>query len=305
MAGYVLRRIVWLVPVLVFVSLATFALMKLAPGGPWDREKPVSPQALQNLNRRYNLDRPAWEQYLSYVGNVLRGDLGPSYSYQDRGVGEILREGLPHTASLGILAALVAVAIGVPLGLAAALRRGSSLDYAALGFVSLGASVPSFVLGLLLIVVFALGLHLAPTSGWGQPRHYLLPVLSLALPPAALLAGLTRACALDVLGQDYIRTAYAKGLRERVIVWRHLLRNALIPLVTVLGPLLAFLVAGSFIVETIFSIPGVGRLYVQGIGQRDYSLIMGTTLFYAFVIAALNLVVDVLYAVIDPRVSCR
>ena len=303
MTRFIVRRILWLVPVLVFVSLITFTLMHVTPGGPWDKEKPVSPQVQANLNAKYNLDKPAWEQYLLYMQGVLHGDLGPSYTYQDRSVTQIILQGLPTTASLGVLAAMLALVVGVPLGVIAAMRQNTRVDYAALGFGTIFASVPTFVLGFALIIVVALNLHLVPTSGWGRPAQYALPVLTLGLNQAALLTRITRASVLDVSRQDFMRTARAKGLREVLVVQRHLLKNALIPIVTVLGPILAFLLVGSLVVEQIFSIPGIGRLLVQGIGQRDYSLIMGTTLLYAFVIAGLNLIVDVLYGFIDPRIT--
>jgi oligopeptide transport system permease protein len=302
---YLVRRILWLIPVLLFVSLITFTLMKITPGGPWDREKSLPPQVVENLNRRYNLDKPAWEQYLLYVGGALHGDLGASYIYQDRSVTQIILGGLPVTASLGGLAALVAILLGIPLGILAAMRQNTGTDYLALGFGTIFASVPTFVLGFVLIIVFALTLHLVPTSGWGKPNQYILPVLTLGLNQAALLTRITRASVLDVSRQDFMRTARAKGLRELLLVRRHLLRNALIPIVTVIGPVLAFLIVGSLVVENVFSVPGVGRLLVQGISQRDYSLIMGSTLLYAVVIALLNLIVDVLYAFIDPRITYR
>jgi oligopeptide transport system permease protein len=305
MTRFIIRRIMWLIPILVFVSLITFTLMHVTPGGPWDKEKPVSAQVAANLNAKYNLDKPAWQQYVLYMSNAVRGDLGPSFTYQDRSVTQIILGGLPTTASLGVLAALVAILIGVPLGVIAATKQNSAVDYAALAFGTVFASVPSFVLGFLLIIVFALTLHLVPTSGWGKPEQYVLPVLTLGLNQAALLTRITRASVLDVSRQDFMRTARAKGLHEIVLVRRHLLKNALIPIVTVIGPILAFLIVGSLIVETIFSVPGIGRLLVQGISQRDYSLIMGTTLVYALVIAGLNLVVDVLYAFIDPRITYR
>jgi oligopeptide transport system permease protein len=305
MTRFIIRRILWLVPVLLFVSLITFTLMHITPGGPWDKEKPVSAQVVANLNSRYNLDKPAWQQYLIYMANAVRGDLGPSYTYQDRSVTQIIVQGLPNTASLGVLAALVAILVGVPLGVTAASRQNTAIDYTALAFGTVFASVPSFVLGFLLIIVFALTLHVVPTSGWGKPAQYVLPVLTLGLNQAALLTRITRASVLDVSRQDFMRTARAKGLREELVIRRHLLKNAFIPVVTVMGPILAFLLVGSLIVETIFSVPGIGRLLVQGISQRDYSLIMGTTLLYALVIAVLNLVVDVLYAFIDPRITYR
>ncbi|MGI9149469.1 MAG: ABC transporter permease [Chloroflexota bacterium] len=305
MAGFILRRILWLIPVLLFVSLITFTLMHVTPGGPWDKDKAVPPQIVANLNAKYNLDKPAWQQYVIYMGGVIHGDLGPSYTYQDRSVTQIILGGLPNTASLGILAGLVAIFVGVPLGVLAAMRQNSAVDYAALTFGTVFASVPTFVLGFVLIIILALTLHLVPTSGWGKPAQYVLPVLTLGLNQAALLTRITRASILDVNRQDFMRTARAKGLKEIVLVRRHLLKNAMIPVVTVIGPILAFLIVGSIVVESIFSIPGVGRLLVQGITQRDYSLIMGSTLLYAFAIAALNLLVDVLYAFIDPRIQYR
>src|SRR5579859_2041749 len=305
MTRFIIRRVLWLIPVLLFVSLITFTLMHVTPGGPWDRDKPVAPQVVANLNAKYNLDKPAWQQYLLYMNGVIHGDLGPSYTYQDRSVTEIILQGLPVTTSLGILAAILATLIGIPLGVIAAQRQNSPLDYTALGFGTIFASVPSFVLGFVLIIVFALTLHLVPTSGWGKPAQYFLPVLTLGLNQAALLTRITRASVLDVSRQDFMRTARAKGLNEMLVVQRHMLKNALIPVVTVMGPVLAFLLVGSLIVETIFSIPGIGRLLVQGISQRDYSLIMGTTLLYAFVIAVLNLIVDLMYAFIDPRITYR
>jgi oligopeptide transport system permease protein len=305
MSRYIIRRVLWLIPVLLFVSAITFTLMHLTPGGPWDKEKAVAPQVVANLNAKYNLDKPAWQQYLIYMSGAVRGDLGPSYIYQDRSVTSIIMGGLPNTASLGLLAAAVALAVGIPLGVLAAMRQNSTVDYVALGFGTVFASVPTFVLGFLLIIIFALSFHLVPTSGWGKPNQYFLPVLTLGLNQAALLTRITRASVLDVSRQDFMRTARAKGLKEFLLVRRHLLKNAMIPVVTVIGPILAFLIVGSLVVETIFSIPGIGRLLVQGISQRDYSLIMGATLLYAFAIALLNLIVDVLYAFIDPRISYR
>lgn len=305
MTRYLIRRILWLVPVLLFVSLITFTLMHVTPGGPWDKDKAVAPQIVENLNRRYNLDKPAWQQYLIYIAGAIRGDLGPSYTYQDRSVTQIILGGLPTTASLGALAALVAILLGVPLGILAATRQNSGVDYSALAFGTVFASVPTFVLGFILIIIFALTFHLVPTSGWGKPNQYILPVLTLGLNQAALLTRITRASVLDVSRQDFMRTARAKGLRESVLVRCHLLKNALIPVVTVIGPIVAFLLVGSLVVENFFSVPGIGRLLVQGVSQRDYSLIMGSTLLYAVVIAVLNLIVDILYAFIDPRVTYR
>jgi len=277
-------------------------LMHLVPGGPWDREKALAPKIVEALNKRYGLDKPLWEQFFSYIGGVLHGDLGISYSYSDRNVTNILLQGLPKTATLGILAFVLAQAIGIPFGMAAALKQNSAIDYASVLFSTIFASIPGFVLGILLVIVFSVVLHWIPTSGWGSPQQVIMPVICLAALPAAQSARITRASTLEVMRQDYVRTARSKGLMESVVRMRHIFRNSLIPVVTVAGPELANLVTGSFIIENLFAIPGVGRMFVLGIGARDYSLIMGGILFYAFTIAILNLVVDVLYATIDPRI---
>src|SRR5260370_40111967 len=236
------------------------------------------------------------------MSNALRGDRAPAYPYQDRSVAQISLGGLQNKAALGFLAALVVILVGVPLGIIAATRQNSVVDYSALAFGTVFAGLPSFVLGFVMIIIFALTLPLVPTSGWGKPVQYVLPVLTLGLNQAALLTRITRASVLDVSRQDFMRTARAKGLNEFLLVRRHLLKNAMIPVVTVIGPIMAFLLVGSLIVETIFSIPGIGRLLVQGITQRDYSLIMATPLLYASVLPVLNLLVDVLYGVTDPRI---
>ena len=302
MLKYSLNRLFWIVLVLIAVAFITFSLMHLVPGGPWDREKELAPQVIENLNKKYGLDQPYFVQFGRYMWNVLQGDLGVSYSYQDRGVTEILLDGLPKTATLGGVAFLIAILIGVPLGMAAALKQNSIIDYVAVFLSTLFASIPGFVLGIFLVLIFSVSLHLLPTGGWGTIDHVIMPAFALAALPAAYIARVTRASMLDVLRQDYIRTARAKGLAEYVVLVRHTFRNALIPVMTVLGPELAFLITGSVVIESVFSIPGTGRLFVQGVAQRDYGLIMGTTLFYAFVIAFANYVVDILYGVVDPRI---
>jgi len=299
---YSIRRLFWIVLVLFVVAFITFSLMHLVPGGPWDREKELAPQVIENLNKKYGLDEPYFVQFGNYIWGILQGDLGVSYKYQDRGVTEIILEGLPKTATLGGVAFLIAILVGIPLGMAAALKQNSIIDYIAVFFSTLFASIPGFVLGILLILLFSVTLHLLPTGGWGGINHIILPALALAALPAAYIARVTRASMLDVLRQDYIRTARAKGLAEHVVLIRHTLPNALIPVLTVTGPELAYLITGSVIIESVFSIPGIGRLFVQGVFQRDYGLIMGATLFYAFVIALANYVVDILYGVVDPRI---
>jgi len=297
-----IRRVLWIIPVLLFISLITFVLMHSVPGGPWDRDKKLAPQVVENLNRRYGLDKPLWEQYANFLTAAVQGDLGVSFIYQDRKVTDVILEGLPVTATLAAAAILIAILIGIPLGVLAALRQNSLVDYLCLFFATIGASVPNFVMGIVLIIILSVGLHLLPTGGWGSWQKVIMPALALGFYPAALLARMTRASMIEAIRQDYVRTARAKGLLEDIILWRHIFKNALIPVITVLGPWVAILVTGSFIVESIFAVPGIGKFYIQGIFARDYGLLMGTTLFYAVVIAVANLLVDVLYALVDPRI---
>ena len=299
---YIIRRVLWLIPVLFFISLITFLLMHTVPGGPWDKEKRVAPQVLENLNRKYGLDRPIHEQYWNFLSNAVRGDLGVSFTYQDRPVASVICEGLPVTGTLAITAVAFAILLGIPLGILAALRQNSWVDYVSLFVATIGASVPGFVMAMILIITLSVGLHLLPTGGWGSWDKVIMPAVALGLHPAAVLARITRASMIEAIRQDYVRTARAKGLADSIILIRHTLKNALIPVVTVIGPVSAALIAGSFIIESIFAVPGIGRFYIQAIFARDYGLMMGTTLFYASVIAFANLWVDILYAFIDPRI---
>ena len=302
MAAYLMQRILWIVPVLVAVAVITFVLMHQVPGGPWDRSKRLPPQALENVNQSYGLDRPLWQQFGSYALGLAQGDLGVSFRSNNRPVSDVLGDGIRISATLGLLALVLSATAGVALGVVAALRRNSALDFASVAFATAGASVPSFILGMLLLVLFTGYLHWLPSGGWGSAKQAVMPVLALSAWPTAYIARVTRASVLDVLHQDYVRTARAKGLQERVVVLRHMLRNALIPVLTVIGPVAAMLVTGSFIIEQLFAIPGIGRAFVTSIGARDYGVIMGTTLLYTFVIVIANLLVDLLYAVIDPRI---
>jgi len=299
---YLIRRVLWIIPVLFFITLITFALMHSVPGGPWDREKRLAPAVVENLNRRYGLDKPVWLQYVDFLGNAVHGDLGVSFSYQDRKVTDVILEGLPVTATLAFSALLVALIIGIPLGVIAAIKQNSWADYLCLFFATIGGAVPNFVMAMLLIIVFSVGLHWLPTSGWGTWQKLLMPAFALGVYHAALLARITRASMIEAIRQDYVRTARAKGMLESLILLRHILKNAMIPVVTILGPVAAGLIAGSFIIESIFAVPGVGKFFIQGIFARDYGLMMGTTLFYAAVIAFANLAVDILYGFIDPRI---
>jgi len=324
-------RIVGMVIVLFAVSLITFLLMHAVPGGPFDGEKRLPPEVISNINAKYNLDDPLVVQYLTYVGNIVVprfstneapasqlsdylinipvGDatlhwvnFGPMYKSSTRTVNDIFRDNLPVSAHLGILGLLVAVSIGIPMGIIAALNHNRPLDYIATGFAVAGVSFPAIALGPILITIFALVLRWVPVSGWGTPSHMILPALTLGFGSSALIARLTRASLLEVLADDYIRTARAKGLRVRRIILVHALKNALIPVSTIIGPLLAVLVTGSFIVESIFGIPGMGKYFVDSITGRDYPVIMGTVLLFAGLLVIANVLVDLTYSWLDPRI---
>jgi oligopeptide transport system permease protein len=300
--SYLLRRILWIVPVLFTVSVLTFILMHSVPGGPWDREKRLPDATQARLNAEYGLDQPLYAQYINWATDFVTGDLGPSYRYQDRRVNDIVADGLPTTMQLGVQAFLLAVAIGIPLGILAALGHNRWPDYLSTSISIIGISTPSFILAIILIVLFSVQLRWFPTGGWKGPETWVLPTVALAGFPIAVIARYTRASMLEVTRKDYIRTAQSKGLQRGAVVSRHMIRNALIPVVTILGPTLAFLVTGSFIIERIFNIPGVGQFYLNSIQTRDYSLLMAMTVLYAFAVAFLNVVVDILYAYIDPRI---
>ena len=303
MTRYVLRRILILLPVWLAVYTLTFTLYHLTPGGPWDREKPVPAQAIAQLNQKYGLDRPLWQQYFDYLGGVVtRFDFGPSYSRLSRGVGDIVVDLFPVSLRIGALAMTLAVALGIPLGVLAAVRYQSIADRAAMIISVLGVSLPSFVVGPILIWVFALQLAWLPPGGIDSWRHHLLPAITLSLFPMSLLARATRASLIEVLQADYVRTARSKGLHEALVVRRHALRNALIPVITIGGILLAEVLVGSFYVETVFAVPGIGRQFVTSVSSRDYPLLMGVTLLMTTVVTLVNLVVDLSYAFLDPRI---
>lgn len=303
MAVSLIRRTLALIPVLFVISVITFLLMHSVPGSPFATEdKPLPPQIKANLEAFYGLDEPLVTQYLSYMGNALRGDLGPSYLQRNRSVNDIIRQQLPASATLGVLALGVAILLGVPIGILSAVKQNTWLDYLGMFIAVAGVSVPAMTLGPLLIWGIALELDWLPVARWGTWQHAILPSLTLGLGSAAILARLTRASMLQVIHQDYIRTARSKGLGERTVINKHALRNALIPVVTVLGPLFAALVTGSMVVEQIFAIPGLGRYFVDSVAARDYPVIMGTTLLYAVVLVVSNLLVDISYTLIDPRI---
>jgi oligopeptide transport system permease protein len=311
LAIFIVRRVFWMVPIVFFVILITFFLMHLAPGSPWDKAggRQLSQVVVNNLNIKYGLDKPITTQFGLYLWNVAHFDFGLSYQYENKTVSTLIAEGVPYTATIGVLAFLLIVPLGVGLGVLAALRQNTRVDYITMGFATFAASFPNFVVGALMVVVFSVLLYKAtggnfalPAADFGLDDHLIMPVITLSLLPMAYTARLTRASTLDTIRQDFIRTAWAKGLSERLVVIRHILKNSLIPVVTTLGPTFAFLVTGSVIVETIFNIPGIGRSFVVAVESRDYPMILGTTILFSIVIAIANLVVDVAYVFIDPRV---
>ncbi len=349
MGRYIIRRILYMFVVLLVVSAITFLLMHAVPGGPFDKEKPVPASQLENLNKRYHLDDPLPVQYLRYLSDVLIPHLsnvapgtsleddalfnmplgtgtwlkwmnfGPSYTSKSRTVNDIFRDQLPISFQLGIMALLLAIIIGIPLGIIAGLKQNTFWDYGAMSIAILGVSVPAIVLGPILVWIFGVNLKILPPTGWGaQPpftlgifpsqldpdyfRYAIMPAFALGFASSALIARLTRASLLQVIREDYIRTARAKGLSERVVVTRHALKNSMIPVITILGPLFAALVTGTFVVELIFGIPGLGKYFITSITNRDYPVIMGTVLLYAIFLVVMNLLVDIMYAWLDPRI---
>ncbi|HPH95770.1 MAG TPA: ABC transporter permease [Anaerolineaceae bacterium] len=329
MFGYLIRRFLAMIPVLVIVAAITFILMHAAPGGPWDRDpsaKQLDATTLKRMNEYYGLDKPLWRQFTAYVFGdfnskgaficgAICGNLGPSYRVRGMTVQSILfspPEDKPfwyskfgYSARLGVFALLFAIVIGIPVGIFSALNRNSIFDYIGLFITTVGISVPNFVIAIYLIIIFGSWLHLiaiVPKS-WEPISAWILPAVVLGFGTLARTARMTRASMLEVIRQDYIRTARAKGLAERVVITRHMIKNAMIPVVTILGPALAGLVTGAFIIETMFSFPGMGREYVLSIQRRDYSMIMGTTLLFAFLVALANLSVDIVYVFLDPRIK--
>ena len=286
------------------IAAATFFLMHAIPGGPFSSERSLPEAVEANLARKYRLDQPVWRQFASYMAGIARGDLGPSFAHSDRTTNQIIRDGFPKSAVLGLAGFLMAFGFGVPCGVAAAMRRGRLTDRALMVGAVLGVSVPSFILASLLQYALSFRLGWAPAAGWGESAwQILMPAAALAAFPAAFVSRLVRSGMISVLSADFIRTARAKGLSPPRVILLHGLRNALLPAVTYAGPLLAALLTGSFVVEEIFAIPGLGRFYVTSISDRDYTVVMGVTLFYSVLLIAFNFAADVLYVVIDPRVA--
>jgi len=302
MIGIFIRRVLIAIPVLFAVATITFFLIKLAPGGPFDADRAVSPQVLKNLEAAYNLDASEWEQYTDYMSGILVGDFGPSFRYPGRSVSEMIFTGLPITFELAFYAILFALLIGIFSGIIAALKRNTYLDFIPMAFAMIGICVPTFLMGPLLVLLFGLNLEVLPVSGWGQlPGDKILPSLTLGFAYAAYIARLSRGGMLEILNQDFIRTARAKGLTEKNVVIKHAMQGGLIPVVSFLGPAIAGLLAGSFVVETIFQIPGLGRFYVEAAFNRDYTMILGTTIFFSAMIVFFNLLSDLAALWLNPR----
>jgi oligopeptide transport system permease protein len=304
MLGYATRRILQAIPTLLLIVAAAFFLMRAAPGGPFDDERALPPEIEANLQAAYGLDQPVTVQFARYLGGLVRGDLGPSFRMKDFTVAELIGRGLPVTLSLGAAALLLGIGLGVPLGLVAGLRQNGWADHAVMSVALVGIAVPNFVVAPVLALVFGLYLGWLPVAGWepGSAKHLVLPVITLALPLVAYLARLTRGSLLEVLQAPFIRTARAKGLDPGVILRRHALKPTLLPVVSFLGPAAAALLTGSLVVEQVFGLPGVGRYFVQGAINRDYTLVMGMVVFYASLILLLNLAVDLVYGWLDPRI---
>jgi oligopeptide transport system permease protein len=302
MLNFALKRLLATVPTLLVLVTLVFFLLRAAPGGPFDDERALPPEVQAQVAAAYHLDEPLWQQFGRYLGGLARGDLGPSFQYPGRSVNELIAAGFPVSLQLGLAAMVLALPLGCGLGIAAALRRGTLADHGLMTLAMTGLSIPNFVVAPLLVLAFALVLGWLPAGGWDDWRSAVLPVVALALPQVAYLARLTRGSMVEVLAQNYIRTARAKGLPQRWIVVRHALKPALMPVLSYLGPALAQIVTGSVVVEQVFSLPGLGRHFVQGALNRDYTVVMGVVLFYGALIVLLNLVVDLLYGALDPRV---
>ncbi|GHV88886.1 peptide ABC transporter permease [Spirochaetia bacterium] len=305
MTKYILKRVVAaLISMFVLITI-TFFLMHAIPGGPFSagEEKNVPPRVLEALRAKYGLDLPVWKQYLNYMGRLLHGDLGDSFKKLNYTVNELILGGAPVSAVVGSWAILVALAAGIPLGIIAALKRGGWMDWFSMIIATIGISMPTFIIAILMMYFFSMKLGWLPVYGYGTVKHLVIPVICLSLSPIAYITRLTRSSMLEVARQDYMRTARAKGVSEFMVIAKHGMRNSILPVVTYLGPLIAALLTGSFVVERLFMLPGIGRFFVSAVSERDYSVILGLTIFYGGFIMVCTLLVDIAYALIDPRVK--
>ena len=307
MANFLFRRLLISIPTMLVIITIAFFMMRIAPGGPFDQERALPPQIEKNVLAAYDLDQPLVVQYWRYLTGVIQGDFGPSFKYRDFTVAELLLTGFPPSLAVGGSAILLAILVGITLGTIAALRQNTTVDHVVMATAMTGIAIPNFVMAPLLTLLFGVFLGLLPVAGWGggSVRNLILPVIALALPQIAYIARLTRGSMIETLGANFIRTARAKGLREQIVVVRHALKGALLPVVSYLGPASAQLISGSLVIEQIFGIPGIGRYFIQGALNRDYTLVMGTVIVYALLILILNLIVDMLYGFLDPKVKNR
>ena len=303
MLAYIIKRVFNAVLVLWVVITITFGLMHAIPGGPFTVEKSLPPVVLKSIEERYKLNDPLYKQYGDYLTNLVQGDLGPSFKYPGRSVNDIIKDGFPVSFQLGMEAVLIAVIIGIPAGVLAAVKQGKWQDHAVNFCTTLGVAVPSFVVAALLIYVLSTKLHLLPSAMWEGWQYQIMPALALSGMPMSFIARLTRSSMLDVLGQDYIKTARAKGLSRLTVLFKHALPNSLIPVITYIGPMAAGILTGSFVIESIFAIPGLGQYFVTSIYNRDYTVILGVTIFYSVIVIVLNMLVDLIYPLLDPRIK--
>jgi len=309
MSRFIVRRFLSVIPTLFIIVTFSFFLIRLAPGGPFSGEKKLPPEIMANIMRKYHMDEPLHKQYFRYLGDVLHFDLGPSYRYKDQTVNDLIGNAFPVSIMLGTIALSVALVLGTLVGITSALKQNKWQDYAAMSVAVLGISVPLFVIGPILMLIFALKLKWLPTSGWLSSRAgamtLIMPVATLMMPYFAYIARLSRGSLIEVLRSDYVRTARAKGLKESVVIRKHMLKGAMLPIVTYLGPAFSGIITGSVVVEQIFVIPGIGRIFVQSALNRDYTVIMGDVIVYSIILIAANFVVDILYGLLDPRISYK
>ncbi|MGZ3695158.1 MAG: ABC transporter permease [Bdellovibrionota bacterium] len=305
MAAFLFKRILTIFATLFVLATLTFFLLRIVPGGPFDSDKALPPDIKANVEAKFGLDKPLPIQYLNYLGGMARFDFGPSFKYIGRTVSEIILDTLPTSMELGIYSLFLAIALGIPLGILSAYRQNTWVDFSAMFIAVAGISLPSYFVAAILIYVFSLRLNLLPPALWEEWVHKILPTITLGTRPAALIARLTRAALLESIRSDYVRTARAKGLSESKVILKHALRNSLIPVVTLIGPLAAYVLTGTFVIEYVFAIPGMGKYFIDAVTNRDYPLIMGVTMVYGFTLVMANLLVDIAYVIIDPRIRAR
>ncbi len=309
MTRFMIRRFLSLIPTIFIIITLAFIIVRMAPGGPFQSEKNMAPEILENIKKHYDLDKPYPIQYLNYMGRIMKGNLGPSTRFKDFTVNEVFAQALPVSMLLGVMSLTLAVLFGIGAGIMSALKQNSWIDYVSMSFAVVGISVPLFVIGPILKLYLALKWQLLPTSGWLGGRYgwvvIIMPVITLSLPYMASIGRLTRASVLEVLRADYIRTARAKGLSERVVILKHVLKGAMLPVVSFLGPAFAGIITGTVVVETIFTVPGLGRPFIQGAINRDYGIILGDVVVFSLILVFMNFLVDIFYGFLDPRISYK